>query len=186
MNDSLSSVYNKRSWLPVPFLQAFSSCLNDCTLDIQSREAELLHYDFSSLANVTGFNTVTLFTSRGVKYSKRFNVALCGKEVTQLWDPVKFLCGDPELITFLLQDRTPATCVNNVTGSTKKVKGYICQSTIVPSGSRSENVVSSQPFVIGDSLIGMDYCLQIEEFIFLFSNSTFRMMLTLTWCCGFS
>lgn len=47
-----------------------------------------------------------------------------------------------------------ATCVDNVTESGREVKGYVCQSTVVPSGIRSQSVVSTQPFVIGDALIG--------------------------------
>lgn len=53
-----------------------------------------------------------------------------------------------------LQGRMSATCVDNVTESGREVKGYVCQSTVVPSGIRSQSVVSTQPFVIGDALIG--------------------------------
>lgn len=57
---------------------------------------------------------------------------------------------------FVFKGRVPATCVDNVTESGKKeVKGYICQSTVVPSGIRGQNVVSSQPFIIADTLVGM-------------------------------
>lgn len=49
-----------------------------------------------------------------------------------------------------------ATCVENVTESGREVKGYVCQSTVVPSGIRSQSVVSSLPFIIGDTLIGTD------------------------------
>lgn len=59
-----------------------------------------------------------------------------------------------------LQGRTLATCVDNVTESGREVKGYICQSTVVPSDIRTQNMVSSQPFLIGDSLIGIDRFLQ--------------------------
>lgn len=58
-------------------------------------------------------------------------------------------------IMFSSQGRAPATCVDNVTGSGREVKGYLCQSTVFPSDIRSESVVSSQPVLIGDSLIGM-------------------------------
>uniref|UniRef100_A0A8C6TB00 Si:ch211-163l21.8 n=1 Tax=Neogobius melanostomus TaxID=47308 RepID=A0A8C6TB00_9GOBI len=52
--------------------------------------------------------------------------------------------------------RVPAVCVDNVTESGKKeVKGYICQSTVVPSDIRAQTVVSSQPVVIGDTLVGV-------------------------------
>lgn len=61
---------------------------------------------------------------------------------------------------FLSQGRVPATCVDNVTESEREVKGYVCQSTVVPSEIRSQSVVSSQPFLIGDSLIGTDWMLQ--------------------------
>lgn len=50
----------------------------------------------------------------------------------------------------------PASCVDNVTESGREVKGYVCQSTVVPSDIRSQSLVSSQPFLIGDSLIGMN------------------------------
>uniref|UniRef100_A0A8C7FA04 Endosome-lysosome associated apoptosis and autophagy regulator 1 n=1 Tax=Oncorhynchus kisutch TaxID=8019 RepID=A0A8C7FA04_ONCKI len=47
-----------------------------------------------------------------------------------------------------------AVCVDNVTESRKEVRGYACQSTVVPSEVRGQSVVSSQPFTIGDTLIG--------------------------------
>lgn len=58
-----------------------------------------------------------------------------------------------------LQGRVPATCVENVTESGREIKGYICQSTVVPSDIRSQSMVSTQPFIIGDTLIGMDLML---------------------------
>lgn len=60
------------------------------------------------------------------------------------------------LAVFLSQGRMPASCVDNVTESGREVKGYVCQSTVVPSDIRSQSLVSSQPFLIGDSLIGMN------------------------------
>lgn len=47
-----------------------------------------------------------------------------------------------------------ATCVDNITESRKELSGYVCQSTIVPSDVRGQTVVSSQPFSIGDTLLG--------------------------------
>uniref|UniRef100_A0A3Q3K1M4 MRH domain-containing protein n=1 Tax=Monopterus albus TaxID=43700 RepID=A0A3Q3K1M4_MONAL len=113
--------------------QAHSACLSDCKLDLWTREGAQLQYDFSPLANVTGFYSSPRFTSKGLRYFLRFNVGLCGKEVRKV----------------------PATCVGNVTESGREVKGYVCQSTVVPSEIRSQSVVSSQPFLIGDSLIGV-------------------------------
>ncbi|KAM9342750.1 endosome/lysosome-associated apoptosis and autophagy regulator 1 [Pholidichthys leucotaenia] len=112
--------------------KAYTACLSDCTLDVQTREGTLLHYDLTPLANVTGVHSSPRFTSKGLRYFHRFNVGLCGTE-----------------------RRTPAVCVDNVTESGKEVKGYICQSTLVPSEIRSQDMVSSQPFLIGDSLIGV-------------------------------
>lgn len=66
------------------FLQAFSACLSDCTLDMQTRGGTLLHYDFSPLANVTGFHSSSRFSSKGLRYFQYFNVGLCGKEVRKL------------------------------------------------------------------------------------------------------
>lgn len=66
------------------FFQAFSTCLSDCTLDIQTRGGALLHYDFSPLANVTGFHSSPRFSSKGLRYFQNFNVGLCGKEVRKL------------------------------------------------------------------------------------------------------
>lgn len=52
--------------------------------------------------------------------------------------------------------------MDNVTESKRDVKGYICQSTVVPSEIRGQSVVSSQPFSIGDTLIGECYrCFEI-------------------------
>lgn len=61
---------------------------------------------------------------------------------------------------FHLQGRVPATCVENVTASGREVKGYVCQSTVVPSDIRSQSTVSTQPFVIGDTVIGMGWTWQ--------------------------
>uniref|UniRef100_A0A8C4H0I1 Endosome-lysosome associated apoptosis and autophagy regulator 1 n=1 Tax=Dicentrarchus labrax TaxID=13489 RepID=A0A8C4H0I1_DICLA len=112
--------------------KAHTACLSDCALDVQTTGGALLHYDFSPLANVTGFHSSPRFTNKGLRYFHRFNLGLCGKE-----------------------GRVPATCVDNVTESGREVKGYVCQSTVVPSDIRSQSVVSSQPFLIGDSLIGV-------------------------------
>ncbi|KAI3356840.1 hypothetical protein L3Q82_003494 [Scortum barcoo] len=112
--------------------KAYTACLSDCTLDVQMGRGALLHYDFSSLANVTGFHSSPRFTSKGLRYFHHFNVGLCGKE-----------------------GRVPATCVEDVTEGGREVKGYVCQSTVVPSDIRSQSVVSSQPFLIGDTLIGV-------------------------------
>lgn len=60
------------------------------------------------------------------------------------------------LIVSRSQRHLPASCVDNVTETGKVVKSYICQSVVVPSDIRSQSMVSSQPFVIGDSLVGND------------------------------
>ncbi|XP_073325576.1 endosome/lysosome-associated apoptosis and autophagy regulator 1 [Pagrus major] len=112
--------------------KAHTACLSDCALDVQTGGGALLHYDFSPLANVSGFHSSPRFTNKGLRYFHSFNLGLCGKE-----------------------GRVLATCVDNVTESGREVKGYICQSTVVPSDIRSQSVVSSQPFLIGDSLIGV-------------------------------
>ncbi|KAM9856084.1 endosome/lysosome-associated apoptosis and autophagy regulator 1 [Aulostomus maculatus] len=111
---------------------AYTACVSDCTLDLQLREGAPLRYDFSPLANVTGVHSSPRFTNKGLQYFQRFNVALCGKE-----------------------GRVPATCVENVTASGREVRGYVCQSTVVPSDIRDQSVVSSQPFLIGDTLVGV-------------------------------
>ncbi|XP_056319615.1 endosome/lysosome-associated apoptosis and autophagy regulator 1 [Danio aesculapii] len=108
-----------------------SACMSDCTLALDHK-GESLYYDFSSMGNVTGFQSSPRFTSKGLQYFHHFNVALCGAE-----------------------SRTVASCVENVTESRRDVKGYICQSTVVPSEIRGQSVVSSQPFSIGDILIGV-------------------------------
>ncbi|KAL6119742.1 elapor1 [Pungitius sinensis] len=112
--------------------KAHTACLSDCALEVQTREGALLHYNFSPLSNVTGFHSSPRFTSKGLRYFHRFNLGLCGTE-----------------------GRVPATCVENVTESGREVKGYVCQSTVVPSDVRSQSTVSTQPFVIGDTLIGV-------------------------------
>uniref|UniRef100_UPI0037E7B555 endosome/lysosome-associated apoptosis and autophagy regulator 1 n=1 Tax=Semicossyphus pulcher TaxID=241346 RepID=UPI0037E7B555 len=112
--------------------KAHTACLSDCALDVQTKGGSLLHYDFSHLANVTGFHSSPQFTNRGLRYFHRFNFGLCGNE-----------------------GRVPAMCVDNVTERGREVKGYVCQSTVFPSDIRSQSVVSSQPFLIGDSLTGV-------------------------------
>ncbi|XP_076015395.1 endosome/lysosome-associated apoptosis and autophagy regulator 1 isoform X2 [Genypterus blacodes] len=111
--------------------KAHSACLSDCKLGVHMGGA-LQHYDFSPLANVTTFQSSPRFTSKGLRYFHRFGVSLCGKE-----------------------GRETASCVDNVTARGRKVKGYVCGSTVVPSDIRSQSVVSSQPFIIGDSLMGV-------------------------------
>ncbi|XP_074537855.1 endosome/lysosome-associated apoptosis and autophagy regulator 1 [Halichoeres trimaculatus] len=112
--------------------KAYTACLSDCTLDVRTKAGSLLHYDFSHLANITGFHSSPRFTNRGLRYFHSFNLGLCGNE-----------------------GRAPATCVDNVTGSGREVRGYLCQSTVFPSDIRSQSVVSSQPVLVGDSLIGV-------------------------------
>ncbi|XP_056629223.1 endosome/lysosome-associated apoptosis and autophagy regulator 1 isoform X3 [Triplophysa dalaica] len=108
-----------------------SACISDCTLALLHKE-EFLHYDFSQLARVTDFQSTPRFTSKGLQYFHHFSVMLCGT-----------------------QNRGLASCVDNVTESKREVKGYICRSTLVPSEVRGQSVVSSQPFSIGDTLIGV-------------------------------
>ncbi|KAI7797815.1 endosome/lysosome-associated apoptosis and autophagy regulator 1 isoform X2 [Triplophysa rosa] len=108
-----------------------SACISDCTLALLHK-GEFLHYDFSPLARVTDFQSTPRFTSKGLQYFHHFSVMLCGT-----------------------QNRGLASCVENVTESKREVKGYICRSTLVPSEVRGQSVVSSQPFSIGDTLIGV-------------------------------
>ncbi|XP_017323848.2 endosome/lysosome-associated apoptosis and autophagy regulator 1 [Ictalurus punctatus] len=111
--------------------QAHSACVSDCTLAMQHKR-ETLQYDFSHLASVTHFHSSPRFTNRGLRYVHQFSVGLCGTE-----------------------DRVLASCVDNVTESRKEVNGYVCQSIIVPTDVRGQSVVSSQPFIIGSTLIGV-------------------------------
>ncbi|XP_019716362.1 UPF0577 protein KIAA1324 [Hippocampus comes] len=110
--------------------QAYTACLSDCTAKVQTTSGAFLHYDFSPLSNVTSFQSGPRFTSKGLRYYHHFSVALCGKE-------------------------GPATCVDNVTEHGQAVRGQVCQSLVVPSDIRNENVVASQPIVIGDTLVGV-------------------------------
>ncbi|KAI5613985.1 UPF0577 protein KIAA1324-like [Silurus asotus] len=110
---------------------ARSACVSDCTLAMQYKK-ETLHYDFSPLANITHFQSSPRFTSKGLRYVHHFSVGLCGTK-----------------------GRVLASCVDNVTESRKEVNGYICQSIIVPTEVRGQSVVSSQPFIIGSTLIGI-------------------------------
>ncbi|XP_029580486.1 UPF0577 protein KIAA1324 [Salmo trutta] len=113
--------------------KAHSACVSDCRLDLQSTGGgEVLQYDFTPLANITSFQSSPRFTSKGLRYFHQFRVGLCGEE-----------------------GREVAVCVDNVTESRKEVRGYACQSTVVPSEVRGQSVVSSQPFTIGDTLIGV-------------------------------
>ena len=45
-------------------------------------------------------------------------------------------------------------CVDNVTEQRREVRGYACQSMVVPSDTRGQGLVSSLPFVIADMLLG--------------------------------
>ncbi|XP_059359670.1 endosome/lysosome-associated apoptosis and autophagy regulator 1 [Carassius carassius] len=123
-----------------------SACMSDCTLALHYK-GEMLNYDFSLLANVTGFQSSPRFTSKGLQYFHHFNVALCGTE-----------------------KRALASCVENVTESKRDVKGYICQSTVVPSEVRGQSVVSSQPFSIGETLIGVTTDFKFDDILSLDGN----------------
>ncbi|KAM9829175.1 endosome/lysosome-associated apoptosis and autophagy regulator 1 [Syngnathus typhle] len=112
--------------------QAYTACLSDCTATVQTTGGALLHYDFSPLSNVTSFQSGPRFTSKGLRYFHHFSVALCGEE-----------------------GRASATCVDNVTEHGRVVQGHVCQSLVVPSDIRSQNMVASQPFVVGDTLVGV-------------------------------
>ncbi|XP_072569382.1 endosome/lysosome-associated apoptosis and autophagy regulator 1 isoform X2 [Paramormyrops kingsleyae] len=109
-----------------------TACVSDCTLSLPLQGGGLAHYDFSSLANTTHFHSSARFTSKGLRYFHQYSVSLCGNE------------GGPA-----------ALCVDNVTESKREVKGHVCQSTVVPSQVRGQRLVSSQPFSIGDTLIGI-------------------------------
>ncbi|XP_067095809.1 endosome/lysosome-associated apoptosis and autophagy regulator 1 [Osmerus mordax] len=112
--------------------KARSACVSDCSLALRSGRGELLRYNFSPLANITGFQSGSRFTSKGLRYFHHFNMALCGTEGRKL-----------------------ARCVDNVTESRREIEGYACQSTVVPSDIRGQSMVSSQPFSIGDRLVGV-------------------------------
>lgn len=112
--------------------KARSACISDCKLDLQHSRGEHLLYDFRPLANITSFQSSPRFTSKGLRYFHHFSLSLCGKEGSDL-----------------------ASCVDNVTENNKVVKSYVCQSSVVPSDLRAQNLVSSQPFTIGDTLIGV-------------------------------
>ena len=58
------------------------------------------------------------------------------------------------LVLLSPQDRQLAVCVDNVTEQRREVRGYACQSMVVPSDTRGQGLVSSQPFVIADMLLG--------------------------------
>ncbi|XP_065103054.1 endosome/lysosome-associated apoptosis and autophagy regulator 1 [Paramisgurnus dabryanus] len=116
-----------------------TACVSDCTLAL-NHKGEILRYDFSPLARVTDFQSSPRFTRKGLQYVHHFSVVLCGA-----------------------QDRGLASCVDNVTESRREVKGYICQSIIVPSEVRGQSVVSSQPFSIGDTLIGVTTDSELDD-----------------------
>lgn len=97
-------------WLLDLTLQAYSACLSDCTLDVHTRAGALLHYDFSPLANVTGFHSSPRFTNKGLKYFHRFNVGLCGKEVRRQWSWwFGFFCMWNSILTYILTWRVSLT-----------------------------------------------------------------------------
>ena len=77
-------VWSKCTYLSI--LQAHTACLSDCVLDVQTAGGAPLHYDFSPLANVSGFHSSPRFTSKGLRYFHSFNLGLCGKEVRS-WHP---------------------------------------------------------------------------------------------------
>ncbi|XP_062398096.1 endosome/lysosome-associated apoptosis and autophagy regulator 1 isoform X2 [Sardina pilchardus] len=112
--------------------KAHTACLSDCKLAVKQGDGETHHYDFSPLSNATAAQSSPRFTTKGLKFFQQFSIGLCGGE-----------------------GRAMATCVDNITESRKELSGYVCQSTIVPTDVRGQTVVSSQPFSIGDTLVGV-------------------------------
>ncbi|KAJ8370288.1 hypothetical protein SKAU_G00103160 [Synaphobranchus kaupii] len=112
--------------------QAKSACVSDCQLQLRLSGGEAAHYDFSPLANATSFQSGPRFTSKGLRYFHQFSIGLCGNE-----------------------GRALASCVDNVTESVNEVRTHVCQATVVPSDVRGQSMVSSQPFSIGETLIGV-------------------------------
>ncbi|MFT7804350.1 UPF0577 protein KIAA1324-like isoform X1 [Arapaima gigas] len=120
------------SWPSQALFPDRSACVSDCTLTLALDPGGAAHYDFSPLANVTHFRSGPRFTSKGLLYFHQFSVSLCGSE-----------------------GRSAAVCVDNVTKSKGEVRAHVCQATVVPSELRSQRIVSSQPFSVGDTLIGV-------------------------------
>ncbi|KAL1020751.1 hypothetical protein UPYG_G00004170 [Umbra pygmaea] len=112
--------------------KAHSACVSTCRLQSIGGGNQVLYYDFTPLANVTSFQSSPRFTVKGLRYFLQFRVGLCGEE-----------------------GREVAECMDNVTETRKVVRGYACLSTVVPSDIRGQSVVSSQPFTIGDTLMGV-------------------------------
>lgn len=65
-------------------VQVSTACRSDCTLDVQTPKGQWLHYDFSALSNVTGFQSSPRFTNKGLRYFHHFNIGLCGEKVRKL------------------------------------------------------------------------------------------------------
>ncbi|CAM9319777.1 unnamed protein product, partial [Lampetra planeri] len=76
--------------------KAHTACLSECTLDVQTRDGTKLHYDFTPLANATGFHSSPRFTSKGLRYFHRFNVALCGKRLQYKYSKLMMSSGGKE------------------------------------------------------------------------------------------
>ncbi len=75
-------IYSLLSYVCPLCSQGRSACRSDCTLALHHK-GEMLNYDFSPLANVTGFQSSPRFTSKGLQYFHHFSVALCGTEVRE-------------------------------------------------------------------------------------------------------
>lgn len=165
------------------YLQDFTACHSTCRLHVQTPGYDTMRYDFSSMSNVTSVLSRPRFTNKGVQFFQHFNFDLCGKEVREgalalhLWCKEALKSMLPVSVSSF-QGRMSATCVDNVTDSGREVKGYVCQSTVVPSGIRSQNMVSTQPFVIGDALIGRRYHLSPCHVISLKKKQTQRCFIS--------
>uniref|UniRef100_A0AAQ5ZNW6 MRH domain-containing protein n=1 Tax=Amphiprion ocellaris TaxID=80972 RepID=A0AAQ5ZNW6_AMPOC len=66
--------------------KAHTACLSDCTLAVQTRGGSLQRYNFSPLANVTGFHSSPRFTIKGLRYFQRFSVDFCVFDVSRSSD----------------------------------------------------------------------------------------------------
>ncbi|CAH2275655.1 UPF0577 KIAA1324-like homolog [Pelobates cultripes] len=120
-----------------------SGCFSDCSLSHEN-ENRTFTYNFQNLTGVATLLNGPSFTSKGTKYFHVFNISLCGN-------------GGEKM----------AVCTDNITDVTAKdmeaesedysnfVKTFVCQSTIIPSDSKSfRTALSSQSVSLADTFMG--------------------------------
>uniref|UniRef100_A0A8C5PKK2 Endosome-lysosome associated apoptosis and autophagy regulator family member 2 n=1 Tax=Leptobrachium leishanense TaxID=445787 RepID=A0A8C5PKK2_9ANUR len=144
---SAHQVYGKESCIPCgPGSKSnkdHTACYSDCFL-FHKHENRSLTYNFNALSDVATILNGPSFTSKGTKYYHLFNMSLCGHGGEKM-----AVCTDN------ITDVTTKDMEAESEDYTNSLKTFVCQSTIIPSDSKSFRMaLSSQSVSLADTFLG--------------------------------